>query len=263
MIAPRLGLAWDMTGDARNIVRGGGGLFYAPTYMSIFAQSYLFNGGNPDKAFAVQVTDPVALRNAFQTDRRRSVVCAAGQSADVHAGADVPAVRCAGQGQQPRAVLFRSGVQEPAGGAAPDGLRAAACVWPCGQRDVFADRDDAGGAAARREHRRLLGRRDRAPALQQPGHAGLERDGPAVWAEVRQGPDHRGRRPVALSRHHGGAEHAAPGVHRRRVLHAVVELFVRRHRARVHGHCLCGRERHLERVQLSRTSTSRMCSSAT
>jgi hypothetical protein len=67
MIAPRLGLAWDVTGDARNIVRGGGGLFYAPTYMSIFAQSYLFNGGNPDKAFAVQVTDPVALRNAFQS----------------------------------------------------------------------------------------------------------------------------------------------------------------------------------------------------
>ena len=67
MVAPRLGLAWDMTGDARNIVRGGGGLFYAPTYMSIFAQSYLFNGGNPDKAFAVQVTDPTALRNAFQT----------------------------------------------------------------------------------------------------------------------------------------------------------------------------------------------------
>jgi hypothetical protein len=67
MIAPRLGLAWDVRGDARNIVRGGGGLFYAPTYMAIFAQSYLFNGGNPDKAFAVQVTDPVALRNAFQS----------------------------------------------------------------------------------------------------------------------------------------------------------------------------------------------------
>ena len=67
MVAPRLGLAWDITGDARNIVRGGGGLFYAPTYMSIFAQSYLFNGGNPDKAFAIQVTDPVALRNAFQS----------------------------------------------------------------------------------------------------------------------------------------------------------------------------------------------------
>jgi len=66
MISPRLGLAWDMTGDGRNVVRGGGGLFYAPTYMSIFAQSYLFNGGNPDKAFAVQVTDPVALRNAFR-----------------------------------------------------------------------------------------------------------------------------------------------------------------------------------------------------
>jgi hypothetical protein len=66
MIAPRLGLAWDVMGDARTIVRGGGGLFYAPTYMSIFAQSYLFNGGNPDKAFAVQVTDAAALRNAFR-----------------------------------------------------------------------------------------------------------------------------------------------------------------------------------------------------
>lgn len=29
-------------------MRGGGGLFFAPTYMSIFAQDILFNGGNPD-----------------------------------------------------------------------------------------------------------------------------------------------------------------------------------------------------------------------
>jgi hypothetical protein len=65
MIAPRLGFAWDVNRDAKTIVRGGSGLFYAPTYMSIFAQSILFNGGNPEKAFAVSVTDPTALRNAF------------------------------------------------------------------------------------------------------------------------------------------------------------------------------------------------------
>jgi outer membrane receptor protein involved in Fe transport len=67
MIAPRLGLAWDVNRDAKTIVRAGSGLFYAPTYMSIFAQSILFNGGNPEKAFAVSVTDPTALRNAFRT----------------------------------------------------------------------------------------------------------------------------------------------------------------------------------------------------
>jgi hypothetical protein len=65
MIAPRLGFAWDVNRDAKTVVRAGSGLFYAPTYMSIFAQSILFNGGNPDKAFAVSVTDPTALRNAF------------------------------------------------------------------------------------------------------------------------------------------------------------------------------------------------------
>jgi hypothetical protein len=66
MIAPRLGFAWDVNRDAKTIVRGGSGLFYAPTFLSIFAQSVLFNGGNPDKAFAVSVTDPAALRNAFR-----------------------------------------------------------------------------------------------------------------------------------------------------------------------------------------------------
>jgi hypothetical protein len=65
MLAPRLGFAWDIGNNAKTVLRGGGGLFYAPTYMSLFAQSILFNGGNPDKAFSVSVTDPAALRNAF------------------------------------------------------------------------------------------------------------------------------------------------------------------------------------------------------
>ncbi len=67
MIAPRLGFAWDVNRNAKTIVRGGTGLFYAPTYMSFFAQSILLNGGNPEGAFAVSVTDPTALRNAFRT----------------------------------------------------------------------------------------------------------------------------------------------------------------------------------------------------
>jgi hypothetical protein len=67
MFAPRLGLAWDVTGHGTTVIRAGGGLYYAPTYASLFAQSLLFNGGNPDRAFSVSLTGPAAITNAFQS----------------------------------------------------------------------------------------------------------------------------------------------------------------------------------------------------
>ncbi|HLK51846.1 MAG TPA: hypothetical protein VKU42_00240, partial [Candidatus Angelobacter sp.] len=66
MFAPRLGLAWDVGNHSKTIVRAGGGLFYAPTFLSLFAQSILFNGGNPETARTVKLTDPTQLASAFQ-----------------------------------------------------------------------------------------------------------------------------------------------------------------------------------------------------
>jgi len=67
MFAPRLGIAWDIGNSGKTVVRAGGGLYYAPTYASLFAQSMLFNGGNPDRAFSVNVSSAAALANAFQS----------------------------------------------------------------------------------------------------------------------------------------------------------------------------------------------------
>jgi hypothetical protein len=57
MFAPRLGVAWDIGNAGKTVLRAGGGLYYAPTYMSMFAQSILFNGGNPDRAYSVSITN--------------------------------------------------------------------------------------------------------------------------------------------------------------------------------------------------------------
>ena len=69
MFAPRLGLAWDIGNANRTVLRAGGGFFFAPTYMSLFGQSVLFNGGNPDKAFTIAINNtpanPNAIQNAF------------------------------------------------------------------------------------------------------------------------------------------------------------------------------------------------------
>ena len=67
MFAPRLGVAWDVGNSGKTVVRAGGGLYYGATYASLFAQSLLFNGGNPDRAFSVNISNPVALANAFQS----------------------------------------------------------------------------------------------------------------------------------------------------------------------------------------------------
>ncbi len=65
MWAPRLGVAWDIGNAGKTVIRAGGGLYYAPTYMSMFAQSILFNGGNPNLAYSVNITGQSAIQNAF------------------------------------------------------------------------------------------------------------------------------------------------------------------------------------------------------
>ena len=66
MFAPRIGLAWDLGNNGKTVVRAGGGLYFAPTYMSLFAQSILFNGGNPDKAFSISLNNNAAIQSALQ-----------------------------------------------------------------------------------------------------------------------------------------------------------------------------------------------------
>ena len=69
LLAPRLGVAWDVSDDGRTIVRGAAGLFYAAPYMPALEQSILGNGGNPELSSAVTITtasNPNAIADAFK-----------------------------------------------------------------------------------------------------------------------------------------------------------------------------------------------------
>ncbi|OFW24309.1 MAG: hypothetical protein A3H27_12295 [Acidobacteria bacterium RIFCSPLOWO2_02_FULL_59_13] len=70
MFAPRLGLAWDIGNDSRTVIRAGGGLFYASAHMGLMAQSILFNGGNPDLASRIVISNPNDLTEAFDATGR-------------------------------------------------------------------------------------------------------------------------------------------------------------------------------------------------
>ncbi|HWP84772.1 MAG TPA: TonB-dependent receptor, partial [Terriglobia bacterium] len=48
MFGPRLGLAWDVNQEARTVLRGAAGVFYAPPYLAVFEQAMVSNGGNPE-----------------------------------------------------------------------------------------------------------------------------------------------------------------------------------------------------------------------
>ncbi|MEP7305834.1 MAG: TonB-dependent receptor [Acidobacteriota bacterium] len=64
---PRVGLAWTLGADNKTVVRTGGGMYYAPTVMSTYIQSILFNGGNPELGYSVSTTNAPALASAFQS----------------------------------------------------------------------------------------------------------------------------------------------------------------------------------------------------
>lgn len=70
MFAPRLGLAWDLGNNGRTVFRAGGGLFYGSSHMGLMAQSILFNGGNPDIASRIVVTNADDLTESFDATGR-------------------------------------------------------------------------------------------------------------------------------------------------------------------------------------------------
>jgi hypothetical protein len=68
LIAPRLGIVWDVNNNGKTMVRAAGGLFYAAPYMPVFEQSMLTNGGNPELSSLVIIPttgNPNAVSEAF------------------------------------------------------------------------------------------------------------------------------------------------------------------------------------------------------
>jgi hypothetical protein len=55
-IAPRLGFAWDVTGDGKTAVRGGGGIFYEPILANIYRT---FGNRNPPFYAQASLRNPI------------------------------------------------------------------------------------------------------------------------------------------------------------------------------------------------------------
>jgi len=67
LIAPRLGLAWDVRNNAKTVIRAAGGIFYAPPYSALFEQAMLTNGGNPELSSSVIFNSTTDILNAFNS----------------------------------------------------------------------------------------------------------------------------------------------------------------------------------------------------
>lgn len=68
LIAPRLGMAWDIGNEGKMVFRAASGLFYAAPYMPVFEQSILTNGGNPELSSQILINttgNPNAVIDAF------------------------------------------------------------------------------------------------------------------------------------------------------------------------------------------------------
>jgi hypothetical protein len=67
MFGPRLGMAWDVNGDAKTLVRAATGVFYAPPYITLFEQAIVSNGGNPNLSSTIALNSTAEILNAFSS----------------------------------------------------------------------------------------------------------------------------------------------------------------------------------------------------
>jgi len=67
MYGPRLGMAWDIRQNAKTVFRAAAGVFYAPPYITLWEQSMVFNGGNPELGRSIGLTSLAAVNSTFQS----------------------------------------------------------------------------------------------------------------------------------------------------------------------------------------------------
>lgn len=65
MWGPRLGMAWDLAGDGKTVVRGAAGVFYAPPYITLWEQAIVGNGGNPELSSTINLVNTNEILAAF------------------------------------------------------------------------------------------------------------------------------------------------------------------------------------------------------
>jgi hypothetical protein len=59
-------MAWDLFNNAKTVVRGAAGVFYAPPYITLWEQAIVSNGGNPELSSNVVLNGADAINAAFQ-----------------------------------------------------------------------------------------------------------------------------------------------------------------------------------------------------
>jgi hypothetical protein len=58
-------LAWDIGQRGKTVFRAATGLFYAPPYITLWEQSVVFNGGNPELGKSISLTNLTDIQSAF------------------------------------------------------------------------------------------------------------------------------------------------------------------------------------------------------